>query len=341
MTSPSVREVALDPEWLPHAFEPDGRNLTSVFVPNARRKELVFLTDGQFRENFRKVTLPVAAIADEARAATEAPLHFIFHSSFCCSTLLSKALDVEGAAASLSEPNVLVNVAEHAIRSGVAATQPMLELGLRLLARPLGNREAVILKPSSFANRLIQPILDLRSGSRGVLLYSDAATFLGSVVRRGLLGRINARKLYQNLANWTSLDFGFSAAEIFEQTDLQIAGLAWLMQIAHFNEIAARFGSERVLVLDAAGLMADPAAELQRVQSFFNLRLDDEQIGTIVAGPIFSKHSKFTDRDYDSTARERDRDALMQVHAEELGMVLEWLKAVAAHMGVPLGVRVA
>ena len=161
---PSVREVALDPEWLPHAFEPDGRNLTSVFVPNARRKELVFLTDGQFRENFRKVTLPVAAIADEARAATEAPLYFIFHSSFCCSTLLSKALDVEGAAASLSEPNVLVNLAEHAIRSGVAATQPMLELGLRLLARPLGNREAVILKPSSFANRLIQPILDSAVG---------------------------------------------------------------------------------------------------------------------------------------------------------------------------------
>ena len=89
-------------------------------------------------------------------------------------------------------------------------------------------------------------------------------------------------------------------------------------------------------MLDAAELMAEPAAELQNVQSFFSLGLENEQVGAIVAGPIFSRHSKFTDRDYDSAARERDRDALMEVHAEELGMVLQWLNAVAAHLGVPL-----
>ena len=335
MTAPSAREVALDPEWVPHALEGEGKHLTSVLVPSASRKELVFLTEGRFRGGFQKVTVPTAEVDVEAAAAPQAPLHFIFHTSFCCSTLLANALDIAGVATSLSEPNILVNLAEDVIQNE-RLNQPGLKLSLRLLARPFGSGESVIVKPSSFANRLIEPILKLRPGSRAVLLYSDAATFLGSVVRRGLLGRINARKLYQNLAAWTSLDFGFSPAETFEQTDLQVAALAWLMQIAHFDLLAKGLDPERVLVLDAAELMADPAIGLDRVQSFFGLRLNDKQIGEIVGGPVFSKHSKFADLDYDSEARERDRDTLMKVHAEELGMVIQWLNAVAEHLRVPL-----
>jgi hypothetical protein len=150
-----------------------------------------------------------------------------------------------------------------------------------------------------------------------------------------LLARINGRKLYRNLTAWTALDFGFSSAETFEQTDLQIAALAWLMQIAHFNAVAERC-RDRVMVLDAAELIADPDTALRRVQSLFGLGLSHEDIGRIVAGPAFSKHSKFSDLDYDSTAREQDHEALMKVHADELGMVLQWLNAVAAHLRVPL-----
>jgi hypothetical protein len=335
MTRLAASEVALDPEWIPHAFDRDGQELTFVFVPRAARKDLVFLTDGQFRGAYQKAALPAASVAAETEATHEAPLHFIFHSSFCCSTLLAKALAVEGIAASLSEPNILVNLAERMMRAGHATNQSALELSLQLLRRPLASRESIIVKASSFANALIQPILGELPGSRAVLLYSDVQTFLTSVLKRGLLGRVNARKLYRSLIGWTSLDFGFSAAETFEQTDLQIAALAWLMQIAHFRDVAIARGPEQVILLDAADLLARPAAELQRVQSFFGLGLDEDRIRAIVGG-VFAKHSKFLDRDYDSASRERDQDALVKVHAEELGMVIHWLTAVAAHLGVRL-----
>lgn len=337
MKDPSARELAINPEWIPHAVEESGECLTSVYVPAASRKKLVFLTEGQFRGAYPKASAPLASVRQEAQAALEAPLHFIFHSSFCCSTLLAKALERPGTSTSLSEPNILVNLAEQRERGTIA--EGTLDLALRLLARPAQGSETVIVKPSSFANRLIGPVLDLRAGSRGVLLYSSARTFLSSVVRRGLLGRINARRLYRSLTDGSILDFGFSAADTFEQTDLQIAALAWLMQIALFDKLSSRYGRDRLLLLDAADLLADPAGELERVQSFFGLGFTAEQIREIVDGPVFSRHSKNLDQDYSAEVRERDLDALMEVHSDELAMVLQWLEAVANHMKVPLRPR--
>jgi len=332
----SVRDVALDPEWLPHAFEGNGNHLTSVFVPRAARASLLFLSDGHYRGEFRKETFPTAAMASAVALSAQAPLHFIFNTSFCCSTLLAKALEVPGVSSSLREPNILVDVAERLIQARGGQDASQLELALRLLERPLADSKIIIVKPSNFANRLLEPALGLRDGSRAVLLYSDAGTYLRSVLKRGLLARINARKLYQNLAAWTGLEFGFSEYETFQQSDLQVAALAWLMQIAHFQSIADRFGPERVMVVDAAQLLSDPATTLQRVQSLFGLSLGEGQVSEIIGGPAFSKHSKSSKVDYSPATRERDHEALMQVHGEELTMVLQWLDAVAAHLGVPL-----
>jgi hypothetical protein len=95
-------------------------------------------------------------------------------------------------------------------------------------------------------------------------------------------------------------------------------------------------GPERVMVVDATDLLAEPANKLQEIQSLFGLGLDEPRIAAIVDGPVFTKHSKFSDIDYNRTARERDHEALTKVHGDELGMVLQWLEAVAGHCGVPL-----
>jgi adenosylmethionine-8-amino-7-oxononanoate aminotransferase len=40
------------------------------------------------------------------------------------------------------------------------------------------------------------------------------------------------RRLFTQLSGWSPLDFGYSNAELLEQTDVQICALAWLMQIS-------------------------------------------------------------------------------------------------------------
>ena len=339
MADPTPREIANDPEWIPHTYDLGGANLTLVHVPREARGDLMFLSDEHLGERFPRVSVPAAAIAAELSPATTTPLHFIFHTSFCCSTLLARALTVPGVSEALKEPDVLINLANRLARSDDAANRQRLELVLRLLERTPAPDETVIVKPTNFANRLVEPALSARPEARAVLLYSDVETFLRSLLKRGMMGRRFGRQLYLQLANWAPVNFGLGPAELFELTDVQVAGLAWLMQIAHFDAVARASGPERVMILDAADFTAETAKTLHDLQAFFGLGLDSDEVERIATGPVFSKHSKFGDVDYGRDQRQRDHEDVDRAHGEELRMVVEWVQAVAARLGLPLQPR--
>ena len=297
MAEPSAREVALDARWLPHTFDVSGQTLTSVFVPPEARAELTFLSDEYYAGRFAKAAHPASDIAAAVSGAPHAPLHFIFHTSFCRSTLMARALEVPGVV-SLKEPDVLINLANRFIRNDDPANGDRLRLVLKLLSRPSEKGETVIVKPTNFANRLILPILEMNPASRAVLLYGDLGAVLRSIVKRGMWGRIWARQLFANLSNWAPLEFGFDAEQTFALTDLQALGLAWLMQIRHFAAVAQVMG-DRVMIVDSAEFLERPGDTLRSVSQFFGLRVDRDTIAQVVAGPTFAKHSKFGDREFD------------------------------------------
>ncbi|HEY4071189.1 MAG TPA: hypothetical protein VGM04_06500 [Sphingomicrobium sp.] len=336
MTEVSVREVALDPEWLPHTYDAEGANLISVRVSREARSELVFLSDRHFAGNFQKAAFPRAAVAAEAISAERAPIHFIFHSSHCCSTLLAKALEVPGVSSLLNEPDVMINLANRFIRSDDNSDRERLELVLRLLERPLAPGEKVIVKPTNFGNRIAEPILATRPNSRAILLYSDLETLLFSLAKRGMFGWIFGRQLFNQISQWSPLDFGYSPTELLEQTDMQITALAWLMQMHHLDALGRAVGPDRVMLLDSNSLLADPSEALAKAQALFGLELDSARVEAIASGPVFTKHSKTPGQDYNADAREQERKATADAHAEDIAMVVEWIKAVAAQVGAPL-----
>ena len=335
MNDVSIRDVVGNPEWLPHTYDVEGADLTFVQVSRAARAEIRFLFDEHFGGKFPKVVASAADLKSEIDAADRAPINFIFHTSFCGSSLLAKALEFPGVASSMREPAVLINVSNRLIHSDDQANADRLELALRLLERPLAPGEAVVSKQSNFANRLVEPILLARGSSHAVLLYSDLETYLISLLKRGMWGRILGRKLFANLASWSTLELGFGADEVMELTDMQAASLAWLMHIHHFRAMANAFGP-RVMLLDSSEMFAAPAATLHRVMTFFGLDLTEQDAAAIADGPIFAKHSKFSDRDYSVEERRRDTELVGNANAEEISMVVKWIEAFAAHHKVAL-----
>ena len=331
----SLSKVIADPDWLPHALDGAGRDLTFVHVPRAARSDLTFLSDEHYKGQYPKQAYPIADVANAAAGAPSAPLHFIFHTSFCGSTLLARALDIPGRSVSLKEPDVLLYLANRLARDGDQAARQSLDTILRLLARPYSAGETVIVKPSNLANRTLAPALNWNPQTRAVLLYSSLPTLLRSLAKKGIWGRVFGRQLYRNLAGWTSLKLGFGPVETFDQTDLQIAALAWLMHIHQFHQVARLFGPDKVMLLNSDEFLGNVGTTLGTVAGFLGLGLDDKALEDVASGPVFSVHSKLSQA-YSPGDRDRDHAAVDAAHGEEFDVVLKWIAAVADHAGMPL-----
>ena len=329
---PAPAQVAADPDWLAHRYEPVDDMVHFVHAPRSVQRAATFLTD----ENLPGHSQP--EIVSRAQALTAAgpaaPLHFVFHSAYCCSTLLARAFDIPGVAFGLKEP-VILNDLSGWRRRGAAPAQlgPRLGDALTLLARPMAAGEAVVVKPSNVVNALAPVMLALRSEARAVLLYAPLRTYLASIADKGLWGRNWVRDLFLKLGRDGLLDFGFASEELFGQTDLQIAALGWLGQHRLFADMAARFG-ERVATLDSEVLIARPAEAMTALTALYRLPLDARQIAGVVddafardgkTGTAFAVGAR--------AARESERTAR---HADEIDKVAQWAGAVAGAAGIDL-----
>ena len=325
-----------DYRWLPLRLDAASNSVVFVQADRDAHRAATFLDDQLLRQSNDKRQLGLSEITPALAALPDSECHFIFHSAFCCSTLLARALDLPGKSMGLKEPLVLNDLVQVAMAEGTAtATRSQLEPILALLARPFAAGEKVIVKPSNVANPLIEPILEVRPATRALFLSSELPDFLRSVAKKGLWGRIWARKTLAGLNRLPQLQSGFSDAERWEHSDLQVAALVWLDHRAQFSRLLSRLPPDRAVSLDSADLLDDPARALGAVGDFFGLGLSPDQVAAIANGPVFASNAKRQDEEFDAGRRRDEHAAIGGVLAEEIEMVAKWARSVAEFAGIP------
>jgi hypothetical protein len=104
-----------------------------------------------------------------------------------------------------------------------------LDAALLLLGRPIAAGEAMVVKPANIFNPLLPALRAMRPDAPLLLLHAPLETFLGSVARKGLDGRLWVRELMWKLISLgQARRFGYSDEELYRQSDLQVAALGWL-----------------------------------------------------------------------------------------------------------------
>lgn len=327
----SIAAAVGDASWLAHRYDPGHDAIHLLPVPRAEHRKATFLTDECLPAGLEPLVLRRKdAIAD---APPTAPIHFLFHSAYCCSTLLARAADRPGWAMALKEPVILNDIIGWRRRGGTGPDMAsVLDDVLTLLARPFAPGEAVVVKPSTAINALAPAILTLRPEARAILLYAPLKTYLGSIAKKGIDGRLWVRTLLMGMLDDRLVDLGFSPRDHLGQTDLQIAAIGWLAHQKLFADLVARFGPARVRTLDSATLMAHPAAALSAMAALFGRPLDGTAIGEIAAGPAFRTHSKLGSA-FDAEDRAAEHLAAANLHADEIDKVAIWADAVATSAG--------
>lgn len=328
---PDLDTLIGDARWLAHRYDETSDAIQFRFVPREAQRKMTFLTDAELGDAPLAIESRADCLAEASKRKPPTP-RLIFHSAYCCSTLLARAFDIPGVSFGLKEPQILNDVVGLQLRRAdprqVAAA---LDVALLLLARPLTPGEVSVVKPSNLLNPLIPLITAMRPGIRGLCLHAPLEVFLASIARKEIEGRGWVRELAWKLIQLGQADrFGFTSEELFRQTDLQTAAVGWLAQHALFED-AARC-NEHFRTVDSETLLARPAECLDALSALFDLDFDGR---IAAAGPAFMTHSK--DRsDYSAERRQQDQEQGRSLHAREIDTVLIWTERLADHAGISM-----
>lgn len=322
----SVSALANDPFWLPHRYSRRSGHVELVKISQSRFGAAEFLADHTPDQSTHSAQLPISQFTAADVKAGNA--HFIFHTAFCRSTLLARALNIPGISIGMSEPGILANL----ITSQDSANG-IINAVCSWLARPQANSQAVFIKQTNHANALIPALMAAQPDAKAILMSNSLISFLKSVNDRGLLGRQWARKLYLEVQGYAPLDLGMSAAEHFAMSDMQTAGLAWLLQRRWFLIIMKQLGEERFVTLDSDAFDHNRAATLQAALKLAGIEIDGAVAAEAANASLFKSHSKLGG-DFATIEAERDDRASSAIWEQEADQVKQWVDIIAQQAGI-------
>lgn len=254
---------------------------------------------------------------------------FIFHTAFCCSTLLARSLDHPGRTLVMREPPSLLQLAE--MRRGPAEARQrgdaLLEPTLRLLNRPFAAGERVLIKPTNLVNNLAPALAEARPGSRVLVLYDDLEAFLVSVLKRPRESeRGIALFLQRLLRDEPAQRLPRGALEV---TDLpRRAALAWALQMHALNDWFAGMGQPagaRARILQTPELLGRPRETLQASADWLDLGLPDDVLDEMARGPVWQENAKAPGQDYSPARRSQEGDMVKRMFGAEMLRARRWM----------------
>ena len=319
MSDPAT--IAADPQWLPHTLDWAGGRMLFVRISQDIFTQSGFLADIDPQQAEDRAWIALADV--KAMPVQAGPLHFVFHTAFCRSTLLARALNIPGTSVGMAEPGILAQLAG-AGEAGRDLVKPVCDL----LSRVWPDSKAVFVKPTNHANMLIPALLAARPDATAVLMTNPLASFLKAVDKRALMGRRWGRQLYLEVMGYAGMDLGMDGREQFSMTDLQAAGLAWFLSQRMFTLLAAGPDGQRLRVLDGDRFARAKAETLEAALGLAGLDIDPPAISMAVNSPIFARHAKL------GGAFAGEATAMPPALEQEIGQVQQWLDMIAQQAGM-------
>ena len=322
---PSPEELATGPEYLLQELDLSRGECAFLRLDPGAARASAFL-DHRIKSAGRgpiRVPLDAMLRLRGAAPAAEPAIHYIFHTAFCCSTLISRSLDIEGVCAGFREPPVLMQLA-NAKRTAAPGWREALDAALSLLAKCRAPGEAVLIKPTNAANNLIEDVLAMPRTGSVLLLHSSLRYFLVSILKKGEPGRAFVRQLFAVLRMDSDRTRTLDPEALSRLTDLQIAAFAWYAQMDGHLRLLERHPRAHIATLDCDRFLAEPLETLVKLAGFFGMDVDRGRLAEVVAGPVFAKSSKNNADDYDAAVREAEYRETLESNREAVESVLDW-----------------
>ena len=318
-------EFLTDPHWFPYDLDRQTGAIEFVKSPRAIPTTQDFIEIFAGEKDLPRRSAPAALLRQALAPKPARPkLRFIWHTAYCCSTAIAKALDIPGVNMVVSEPLLLTSVSlakrqfDRDRRGGDIAWLP--DVAFKLLDRAYEPGVSVTIKASPASNYLI-PDAALRTSGKMLFLYSDCRSFLLASMRYGENRRRYVREIFNTIRSDSTAAPHWSADQLATLTDLEVAALTWQLQMMHFADQMRRYGN-RAASLDCDAFLAAPREITAKIWNFLELPGDPKQSAAISDPSFVGKHVKYPEVAFDLKTRRSEEDSLSPEKRDEIDRIV-------------------
>lgn len=333
----SLNNVILDPNYLAYRFDFNSECVEFLPIEKNQLRQLSFLRADAFMQErvTEAVSVPLADLVELVEQPAQSlqfnPPRFVFHTAYCASTFVSRALDLPEVTLSLREPQLLLDAANAKRLQWKSKTTSLNftqlpKLALVLLHKHVNDDERLIIKPINSVNNIIQEILHEVGQTRSLILYTGARRFLLSTLKQGEQARQTTRAMFDLLR----CDFphlrNLSLSNALHMSDLKLVLTLWRLQIEQIQAVLNAIGQQKSIVsLDAELLDTDPIKQLIQVNQFLDTGLIDEDMVSHLESGLLAIDAKSPSKNYDQKNRDTEYRRVYDFFANDIENGFRWL----------------
>ncbi len=266
---------------------------------------------------------------------TNHPNRFIFHTSFCGSTLLARTLDVDTKAFSYKEPNILLQLAEIKAKEtelyrNREQWQQLIGFILNQLKSRWNDSEPTIIKPSNWVNSMLTELMLDNGESKAILLSTSPEEYLTAIFRGGSERVQYTYSLLQHLKT-AFPEYSDIISEVesgrLETVDLfmRLSLISYVIQARAFCRVRTLVDNQHLATCNYSDLLSDSIQCVTNVANVLDLPLSPIEIGNSIE-KNFEHHSKVTDRSFSIEDMQTVNSQVNTLYRSNFEAAMHWYK---------------
>ena len=325
--STTIEQISKDASWFPNRYDVNAGNLEMIKTDCALLADTTFLATPNFppKDIVRKI-VPASSLSSISNTSTPS---FIFHSAFCCSTLIARAINFPSKVRSLKEPQITMDIADHIRRTGDLPKH--IGLVSKLLSRTVNLNEKTVIKPTNMVNNILLFDSDLITQSPILFLYGSLRGFLVSTLKKGEQGRFMIRRMYSIFMKDPTRFKEIPLQQVVTLTDLQITAMVWLLQTEIFEERLLNCSNGLMASLHCDDFLAQSMGYLASINQHLKLDLGDKDLFQLYRSDILNLDSKQQDKSYNSKKRKTESKQIEDEYGPTLDHICNWADGLSLH----------
>jgi hypothetical protein len=309
---------------------------SSFFFPvdlNVKSKSFVFqsttleaLKEGTFLDNrFFKTDSMMSSLEHNKFADTPLKLAdkigFLFHTSFCCSTLLARLLDFPNHSLALKEPLILRRLSDAELIG--RSESSLQQTALNLLFRSVADDCAILVKPTHVALNIANSMLSCLPRAKALLISSTLKDFLVSNIKKSEQTKLKVPELVERFMSASNYHAQLPPQAFSPPTFLCGVALQWHAQRWITNELMNGSNGHNIKLLWETDLLNTPNQTLVDCLDWLDWSVPENAIETQIS-QITTQHAKSSSRSYNANEKKYEDNLLTDKYHDDIHLALRW-----------------